>query len=515
MDTDTFVGLTSLDYAVLLGYLAVVIAIGLFVSRGTRDTEDYLLGGRRIPWWAVGVSYVVSVTSTLSFVAVPGEAYKDGVTLAMTNVIVPFAAIGTFLIFVRFFFKSLIFTPFTYLERRFDVRVRTVTAAMFCLTRMIYIALVLYSSSKVFQGTAGWNLSSTILLIGVIGILYTVMGGIRAVVWTDVAQFVMMVGGLLLISIWLIRGIPDGISGIFSFASNNDHLVRAQGSDFLSFNPYVRLTLWLVIAGPISESLFFHSSDQITLQRLLSTSGYVQARRAMYTQICISIPMMLWLWFIGLGIWVFYQHQPAEVRPTAPDQALLQFIASELPRPVPGLIIAALMAAVMSTLDSGINSLATIFTKDFFARIRRTEVSDHAQLQFSRWMTVLTGVVAVAVALIISSISEAAEDTVLETSSLWMALNSVIPVAFLLAVVSRRATGRHAMIALGCGATWTVVIISFYLFAQYQGRETISVFYIGASAMVLAIFVGFASSRFAPRRPDSELADLTLWTLKK
>jgi len=142
-------------------------------------------------------------------------------------------------------------------------------------------------------------------------------------------------------------------------------------------------------------------------------------------------------------------------------------------------------------------------------------VSDHAQLQFSRWMTVLTGVVAVAVALIISSISEAAEDTVLESSYLWMALNSVIPAAFLLAVLSRRATGRHAMIALGCGATWTVVLISVYLFALYQGRETISVFYIGASVMVLTIFVDFASSRFAPRRPDSELDDLTLWTLKK
>ena len=142
-------------------------------------------------------------------------------------------------------------------------------------------------------------------------------------------------------------------------------------------------------------------------------------------------------------------------------------------------------------------------------------MSDHAQLQFSRWMTVLTDVVAVAVALIISSISEAAEDTVLESNYLWMALNSVIPAAFLLAVLSRCATGRHAMIALGCGATWTVVLISVYLFALYQGRETISVFYIGASVMVLTIFVDFASSRFAPRRPDSELADLTLWTLKK
>ena len=275
----------------------------------------------------------------------------------------------------------------------------------------------------------------------------------------------------------------------------------------------MRLTIWLVIAGPITEALFYHSSDQITLQRLLSTSGYNQAKRALYMQICTGVPMMLWLWFIGLGIWVFYQHQPAQVRPTESDQALLQFIASELPRPVPGLIVASLMAAVMSTLDSGINSLATVLTKDFFAGLRRAQVSDITQLRFSRWMTVLTGLVAVVVALFISSISEAAEDTILETSYLWMALNSVIPAAFLLAVFSRRASGRHALAALGCGAIWTFAMISLYLYAKYQGREPFSVFYIGASAMVVTIMVGFVSSRFARRRTDGELSDLTLWTL--
>ena len=167
------------------------------------------------------------------FVAVPGEAYKSGVTLALALFIAPLAALATFFIFVRFFFKVLIFTPFSYLERRFDGRVRMLAAAMFCLTRLLYISLVLYSSSKVFQGTAGWNLSATILLIGAIGILYTVMGGIRAVVWTDVAQFLMMMGGLLLISIWIIRGVPDGFTGIFRFAQDNDHFVRSQGGDFL------------------------------------------------------------------------------------------------------------------------------------------------------------------------------------------------------------------------------------------------------------------------------------------
>ena len=140
-------------------------------------------------------------------------------------------------------------------------------------------------------------------------------------------------------------------------------------------------------------------------------------------------------------------------------------------------------------------------------------MNDVAQLRFSRWMTVLTGLVAVVVALFISSISEATEDTVLETSYLWMALNSVIPAAFLLAVFSRRASGRHALAALGCGATWTFAMISLYLYDKYQGREPFSVFYIGTSAMLVTIIIGFVSSCFSRRQSDGELADLTLWTL--
>jgi Na+/proline symporter len=231
-------------------------------------------------------------------------------------------------------------------------------------------------------------------------------------------------------------------------------------------------------------------------------------------RICVDLPMMFWLWFVGLGIWVFYQHQPEGMRPDAPDQALFRFITSELPHPVPGLIVAALMAAVMSTLDSGINSLATVFTKDFYARFHRSDPSETSQLHFSRWMTVLTGVVAMAVALMIASISEAAESTVLETSWLWMSLNSVIPAAFLLAVFSRRATGRHVLGALGVGTVWAAVLVILYLHANNAGKPTISPFYIGASAMVVTIVVGVVLSRFGKRKSQEELDDLTLWTLR-
>ena len=130
-------------------------------------------------------------------------------------------------------------------------------------------------------------------------------------------------------------------------------------------------------------------------------------------------------------------------------------------------------------------------------------------------MTVITGVVAMALALMIATISEAAESSVLETSWLWMSLNSVIPAAFLLAVFSRRATGRHVLAALGVGTVWAAVLVIFFLQATNAGRETISPFYIGASAMVVTIVVGVVLSRFAPRKPREELEDLTLWTLRK
>ena len=204
-----------LDWEALILYMVVMIAVGLWYSRGDRTTESYLLGGRSLPWLAVAISLVVSLMSTLSLVSVSGEVYNYGLTLSLGIILAPVATLLAFYLFVRFYFKRRIFTPFEYLEDRFDSRIRTIAAVLFWLTRLTYLGLVLYSSSKIFQGSAGWNVYWTILAVGTVGVVYTVFGGIRAVVWTDLLQFIVIVAGLGVMAVIVTRAIPDGVAGIF------------------------------------------------------------------------------------------------------------------------------------------------------------------------------------------------------------------------------------------------------------------------------------------------------------
>ena len=575
------------DYVVLVLYLLIVVAVGVWFSRGDRDTEAYLLGGRRIPWAAVALSYFVSVTSTLSMVGIPGEAYTYGVAMGLKTFITPFAVLTCFFIFIRFFFYSRIFTPFTYLEHRFDGRVRALAAGIFAVTRLTYIALVLYSCAKVFEGAAQWPVWLSIVLIGLVGTIYTVLGGIRAVVWTDVIQFVIMAVGLLLIVIKVIATVPGGAGGIVEYAIDRDHFLRKpealvfsikadlgdelnngviaehlrkefeakeirlskgaavqmskagirwsitdegetyavvkedndlkvfREARFWSFSVFERVTLWLVILSAFAGALFNNTGDQLAVQRLLTTSGYKQARRAMITQVIVDVPMMLSMWFVGLAVWVFYQHQAAEARPKDADLAMMNFVTAELPQPLPGLIVAALLAAVMSTLDSGINSLATVFTKDFYLRFFRKLATELEQVRIARWMTVATGLFAIAVAMLISHVSETIRDKVLEVTAVWMASQSVLPAAFILAAFSRRATARHVLIALVIGEIVVVGMMIWYLTAKFSGQETMSPFYVGGAGIVVPTVVGFVLSRFAPRQPNDALRNMTFWTLKK
>ena len=489
------IGLSTADYLVLLVYLCVIICLGIYLSRGKRDTEAYLLGGRSLPWWAVGASFFVSVTSTLSLVGVPGEGYQHGLGFGVFMLVSPIFAIATFFIFIRFFFKTRIFTPFAYLNDRFDTRVRSAAAGIVSLTRMFYLGLVLYSSAKVFEGAAGWPLWLTILLVSVVAIIYTVLGGIKAVVLVDVLQFVIMVSGLGILMTKLLCVIPSGAAGVVSYAAEHEHLIT-HSDQFFSLSPYVRGTIWMIGMQSLVTWMFFHSSDQIAIQRLLSTSGYKQAKKSMFTVVLIDLPVTGTLLFIGLALWVYYQIQTSGTAPKQADLALFQFVTQQLPTPVPGLIVAAMLAAVFSTLDSGINALATIFTKDFYLPFFRPEASEANQVRFARVMTLLTGVFAIGSALTIAWITESSNGQVLESAFLWLGAQSIVPGVFVLAVFSRRATANHALIALAAGALSVAGTMGWYFYEKLYCTETISHYLIGASGLVTTIVVGFVVSGF-------------------
>ena len=217
---------------------------------------------------------------------------------------------------------------------------------------------------------------------------------------------------------------------------------------------------------------------------------------------------------MGLAIFSFYSHQPLDQQPASGDVALFRFISTQLPSPLPGLILAAMLAAVMSTLDSGINSLATVVTKDFYLRFFRKDASEPRQVRFSRWMTLAVGLFTIGMALIISHVSESIGDTIMEASKVWMAFMLVIPAIFLLGVSSRRVTAKHALIAAVVGWVATGGMTTWYLLSKAAGKP-ISFMYVGPPGLIMALIVGYVLSIFSKPLSSERLENLTLWTLRK
>jgi len=211
-----------LDYTVMAVYMLAVLGIGFYFSRNEKNSEDYLLGGRNMPYIAIGISCMMSLLSSVSIVVGPGEIFNNGLTLfSLSSTLGFFLAIPCFLLFIRFYFKLGSFTPYEYLEYRYSAGVRTLIAVSALYTRIIYLGVVLFTSSKIFEGAYGWTAWQTILLIGVIGALYTVMGGMKAVVWSDVMQFVVLFGGLIVVVVILCVKIEGGAWGAVSYAFAN------------------------------------------------------------------------------------------------------------------------------------------------------------------------------------------------------------------------------------------------------------------------------------------------------
>ena len=430
------------NYAAIGAYLIGVVIIGLYFSRNEKTSEDYLLGGRSMPWWAVGISFVMSLLSTYSIVMIPGEIFNHGLSMWILGLLGPFVMIIAFLIFIRFYFSLKSFTPFEYLERRYDKKIRILVGGIYLWTRLIYLAMVLFATSKVFEGGFNWPAWVTITTVGVIGIIYTVCGGLKAVIWTDVMQFVVLVFGLAGAVVILCMNIDGGLIGAVSYAIDKGHgaSLFAEAS-FYKLNPYVRLCFWILLLNTIMAPLFYCSADQISVQRLLSTKTYNDAKKSMLINPFLTIPFVLALWFIGLAIFTYYSQNPDPAVKSG-DTAFFTFISTKLPAPFPGLILAAMLAAAMSTLDSGLNSLSTVWVKEFHLPFINPKISEYDQVKLSRWATVLIGTVATILGLMLAIFSETFKQSVVEAATIFEALSVIILPAYLLAVFSKRASSK-------------------------------------------------------------------------
>lgn len=510
-----------LDYLTMAAFAGAICAIGgLFTTRrkrgaaATGEADEHLLAGGKVPWWAAAISYVMALFSTVSLVATPGEAYNNGLKLYILEWFAPVTGLLFFFVFVRFYFTVKTYTPFAYLERRFDARVRVLVSGIYLLTRISILAMVLFSCAQVFQGMANWPVWTTILCLGLVSIVYCTLGGLKAVIWTNVLQFAVMVVGIGLVVYLCTSRVDGGVPGVFKYAFAHDRGFGFE-KDFFSFDPHVRLTFWLLMMSSVFAYMFYASSDQIAIQQLLSTSSYRSAYHSFLTSVIIFVPLGAVLWFLGLAVFAYFGQNPSPGGNPRGDLALFHFIATKTPKPIPGLMASAALSAAISTVGAMIMSLSTVVTKDFYLRFFRKDASDAQQVAFSRWMTVVIGTLGTAMGVLISFTSSSLRETLVESNTIWGSIITVVPPIFFLGVISRRCNANHVLAAVGFGLTLTAIMVTWYLRSRWAGHP-ISFMAVAMPAFIGTILFGLIAPYIAGRRPPWDKIDnLTLFTLAR
>ncbi len=390
------------DYGVLFVYLASLVAMGFYFSRREKSTNDFFLGGHRIPWWAAGISIFGTQLSAITFMAIPGKAYHTDWVYFLGNMMIVATAPVIVYLYLPFFRRLNVTTAYEYLEQRFNTLTRLLGSGAFVAFQLGRMGVVLFLPAAALSAVTGINVYVCVILMGVLATVYTVLGGIEAVIWTDVLQVFVLLGGALLALILIAVKLDGGFLAIISEAGSHGKLKAAN----LTWD-ITTTALWVVLLGKPFEVLISYTSDQTVVQRYLTTADEKAAARGIWTNAVLTIPASIIFFAVGTALWAFYKANPAELDPVGKiDQIFPWFIARELPMGVAGLVIAGLFAAAMSSLDSSMNSMATAITTDFYRRFK-PDTGDHQCLVLARWLTVLLGAVGTGCGLYMSYLNSA------------------------------------------------------------------------------------------------------------
>lgn len=390
---------TIINLAVLAVFLAGMAYMGVYFSKSNRDTEAYFLGGRAMPGWAVGLSMLGTSISSVTFLAFPAAAFALDYRLLVPNFTAPLVALLAAWIFVPFFRRDGMVTAYEYLEKRFGIEPRLYAAFAFLLSSLVRLAVVLYLIALPLTGLLGLRLEIVIVAVGIVTLFYTVSGGLEAVVWTDVVQtFVLFAGGLLCIALAVWK-VPGGLAGVIRTGMECDKF--SLGPCELTFG---ERSLPLLVLMGITSFLSEYCSNQNIIQRYIAAGSLREARKATLISAFGSFPTWILFFFLGTCLFAFYRLNPGLLPPGTPADAVLpHFILHETPAGVGGIIIAACLAAAMSTLSSCLNGFSAVLTVDFVKRFR-PGTEDGTLLRFARYATLAAGAVMIGGALWIDRI---------------------------------------------------------------------------------------------------------------
>ncbi|MEL7444499.1 MAG: sodium/solute symporter [Pseudomonadota bacterium] len=447
--------LSMIDYLVLMAYLAIVAWIGLYMSRGKETAKDYFIAGGNAPQWVVGFTLMATLISSNTLVAHPAIVYDKGMVLVPGFMVMPLVLVFVAYVIVPFYRRVVGLSAYEYIGRRFGLGGRLYTAFGFLMERTFGIGVTLLTTSIAVNVMTGWDLLPIIVAVGLFTMVYTSIGGINAVVWTDVIQGVILIGGGFLILGRLLfapeAGEPFAVVGA-AWEGGRFSL----GSAELSYESLTRpddRTIWMFSAAMAIQWSRRYICDQSMVQRYLIARSEVEARRGALIGALLSVPVLLAFNLVGACLYGFYALSGASP-PAIADEVLPFFIIHHLPQGVVGLMLAAILAASMSSISSDLNSLSTVFTQDFIHRAR-PNLSERLMVLSGRLSALVFGAAAAAVAALLipqettTPIAERALVIAVIVSSGTLGL-------FALGTLTRRATRTGAYVGLAAGALFTI-----------------------------------------------------------
>lgn len=490
----------SLDLIVLVAYIATVVGVGFWFARRSGTSDGFMKAGGRLPGWVIGLSLFGTYLSSNTFIGVPGKAYAGNWNAFVFSLSIPIAILIATKWFVKFYRDSGNISAYEHLEKRFGVWARIYAVLCYLLTQVARSATIMLGVAIGLQQVTGWDLATIILVSGILVTAYTLIGGIEAVIWTDAIQSVVLTLGAVLIVGVLLTAHPAGAAGAFEIARDN---AKFSLGDW-SITDLSTSTVWVVLVYGLFINLTNFGIDQNYIQRYHTAGTEQAAKRSLWIGAVLYIPVSLLFFLIGSLLFSFYDAMPQEVAAiremagerTFEDSILPHFMTNHLPAGIGGLILAALAAAAMSTIDTSLNSSATITLKDLWGRLvrRGRTISEAESMKVLRVSTVAWGIIGTGTALLLTGNAKNILD-------IWWQLSGIFAGGmlglFLLGLIVRKAGNAAAATGVIIG-----VLVVFWLSSSWVPADLKPALHSNLTIVVgtLTIFlVGLGVSRLVPK----------------
>lgn len=452
---------SSVDYIIIVVYLIGVALFGILTSGKQKTAQDYFLGSKQIPWWAVCFSIVATETSTLTFVSIPGLAYLTNMSFLQLAIGYMIGRIVVAIVFIPRYYRGEMETAYQYLGNRFGNPMRKYSSITFIILRIFADGVRLFVTAIPIKFITGFGYFECIVIVGAITLIYSYIGGIKAVIWTDVIQMFIYIGGAIA-SFWVILELlPGGWQDVVNFAASGDKFQIFNFNFADSFQSFFTGPYNIIggLVGGAFLSMASHGTDQLIVQRLLTCKNKRESQKAViWSGVIVFIQFTI---FLLIGVMLYALYQGADFKTmiidgytlTKSDEIFPRFIIQNLPIGIAGLVVAGLLSASMSTLSSAFNSLASTTVFDLF-RVKQDPGNPGKELRFSRYATIFWGFVIICTGLLFQDEKNPAVDYALKIQS--MIYGGLLGV-FLLGMISKRANLSDAIIS------YSVAIVSLFL----------------------------------------------------